>query len=191
MQNVPQELNSVPIIFEHFIKFGPVINIRQINGHEGAGAHVEYRELDAAQAACEDPGAVLGNRFVRVVFGIEDYGAAEEELEKFAALIPALPGGAKAAPKTDAAAAVDSVDDAKPAAKLASTDTAAIKEMLVLHTRQQAIVEEQLKQQKLLFAKVSAASGKDRKEIMKVSKDSTMFMCNAHMPKLASRRQPC
>lgn len=175
VQNIPAKLNSIPKIFEHFIQFGEILHVRQIKDDQGRGeftAHVEFETLEAAQRACGDASAILNNRFIRVVFGAEALAASETELEQFAAIIPALPGGkAKPKPVDEVASGLNSKTETSvntsQGPSESSTNQANINEMMDLHNKQQAIVEEQLKQQKLLFAKIETVTGDERKEMMK------------------------
>jgi len=62
--NIPNELNTIDCLNEHFKKFGTVVNI-QVQPHLNR-AYVQYSSYSEALKLFRSPEAVLGNRFIKV-----------------------------------------------------------------------------------------------------------------------------
>lgn len=168
-------------------RYGQLLNIRlKSDGQrdDPTASVVQFADIDSAARAIKDPSAVLGNRFIKVLFAWPTVPVAtEEELAKFRAISHVLATAAAAA-KADAAAS-------HPAAPTASSGDGAsgppasgdkggggggsvdggsqsgpsLAALMELQAKQQALLDEQLAQQKQLFAKLEASEDAAEKKL--------------------------
>lgn len=64
VMGVPQEMNTIEQLNEHFKRFGNILNI--VIKQDTQTAFIKFAEHPSAVAAIESPDAVFGNRFIRV-----------------------------------------------------------------------------------------------------------------------------
>eukprot|EP00041_Stephanoeca_diplocostata_P031053 m.957621 g.957621 ORF g.957621 m.957621 type:complete len:850 (-) comp23876_c0_seq38:2828-5377(-) len=164
---IPEKDNTVAKLYKFYGKHGNIRHIRVGELSNGVkdpqAASIEFHYKENAVAAISDPIAVLNNRFIRVFFGRAERKATEAEVDKFAAILGALEVAAQAEKNMSEKArapATSGVDS--------QAEDDALKEMVALQKKQQAMVDEQLGQQKKLLAKLASVTGaKERKAIMK------------------------
>ncbi|GBG69824.1 hypothetical protein CBR_g4653 [Chara braunii] len=68
--NIPQELNTLETILNHFRKFGKVVDVRC--QHDGSRAFLQFARTEDAKTALHAPEAVMGNRFIKLTWAKRD-----------------------------------------------------------------------------------------------------------------------
>nr|XP_014343928.1 PREDICTED: RNA-binding protein 27 isoform X3 [Latimeria chalumnae] len=72
VRKIPQELNTITKLNEHFSKFGTIVNIQVAFGGDPEGALIQYTANEEARRAISSAEAVLNNRFIRVLWHREN-----------------------------------------------------------------------------------------------------------------------
>ncbi|XP_030067446.1 RNA-binding protein 27 isoform X2 [Microcaecilia unicolor] len=72
VRKIPQELNNITKLNEHFSKFGTIVNIQVAFKGDPEGALIQYLTNDEARRAISSTEAVLNNRFIRVLWHREN-----------------------------------------------------------------------------------------------------------------------
>ncbi|XP_018909110.2 RNA-binding protein 26 isoform X1 [Bemisia tabaci] len=75
---IPPKLNTITLLFNHFSKFGKVVNIKVNHNDDPGAALVTFSKDHEAAAALRSPAPVMRNRFIKVVMQGE---AAVEKVE--------------------------------------------------------------------------------------------------------------
>uniref|UniRef100_F7DIL7 RNA binding motif protein 27 n=1 Tax=Ornithorhynchus anatinus TaxID=9258 RepID=F7DIL7_ORNAN len=68
VRKIPQELNNITKLNEHFCKFGTIVNIQVAFKGDPEAALIQYLTNDEARKAISSTEAVLNNRFIRVLW---------------------------------------------------------------------------------------------------------------------------
>ncbi|XP_007900760.1 RNA-binding protein 26 isoform X1 [Callorhinchus milii] len=66
LRKVPQELNNISKLNEHFSKFGTIVNLQVAYQGDPEGALIQFATHDEAKRAISSTEAVLNNRFIKV-----------------------------------------------------------------------------------------------------------------------------
>uniref|UniRef100_A0A8C7K6D0 RNA binding motif protein 26 n=1 Tax=Oncorhynchus kisutch TaxID=8019 RepID=A0A8C7K6D0_ONCKI len=69
---IPQGLNNISKLNQHFSKFGTIVNLQVTYGNDPEGALIQFDSHEEAKRALQSPEAVLNNRFIRVLWHCED-----------------------------------------------------------------------------------------------------------------------
>ncbi|KAE8614633.1 hypothetical protein XENTR_v10008248 [Xenopus tropicalis] len=72
VRKIPQDLNNITKLNEHFSKFGTIVNIQVAFQGDPEGALIQYLTNDEARRAISSTEAVLNNRFIRVLWHREN-----------------------------------------------------------------------------------------------------------------------
>uniref|UniRef100_A0AAZ3NMH5 RNA binding motif protein 26 n=1 Tax=Oncorhynchus tshawytscha TaxID=74940 RepID=A0AAZ3NMH5_ONCTS len=64
---IPQGLNNISKLNQHFSKFGTIVNLQVTYGNDPEGALIQFDSHEEAKRALQSPEAVLNNRFIRQV----------------------------------------------------------------------------------------------------------------------------
>ncbi|XP_029439520.1 RNA-binding protein 27 [Rhinatrema bivittatum] len=72
VRKIPQELNNITKLNEHFSRFGTIVNIQVAFRGDPEGALIQYLTNDEARRAISSTEAVLNNRFIRVLWHREN-----------------------------------------------------------------------------------------------------------------------
>ncbi|XP_027697627.1 RNA-binding protein 27 isoform X3 [Vombatus ursinus] len=72
VRKIPQELNNITKLNEHFSKFGTIVNIQVAFKGDPEAALIQYLTNDEARKAISSTEAVLNNRFIRVLWHREN-----------------------------------------------------------------------------------------------------------------------
>ncbi|KAM9396199.1 RNA-binding protein 26 isoform 1-T1 [Salvelinus alpinus] len=72
VRQIPQGLNNISKLNEHFSKFGTIVNLQVTYGNDPEGALIQFDSHEEAKRALQSPEAVLNNRFIRVLWHCED-----------------------------------------------------------------------------------------------------------------------
>ncbi|XP_068133640.1 RNA-binding protein 27 isoform X2 [Hyperolius riggenbachi] len=72
VRKIPQELNNITKLNEHFSKFGSIVNIQVAFQGDPEGALIQYLTNEEARRAISSTEAVLNNRFIRVLWHREN-----------------------------------------------------------------------------------------------------------------------
>ncbi|XP_075457148.1 RNA-binding protein 27 isoform X2 [Ascaphus truei] len=72
VRKIPQNLNNITKLNEHFSKFGTIVNIQVAFQGDPEGALIQYLCNDEARRAISSTEAVLNNRFIRVLWHREN-----------------------------------------------------------------------------------------------------------------------
>uniref|UniRef100_A0A8L0DRP7 RNA binding motif protein 26 n=1 Tax=Oncorhynchus mykiss TaxID=8022 RepID=A0A8L0DRP7_ONCMY len=62
---IPQGLNNISKLNQHFSKFGTIVNLQVTYGNDPEGALIQFDSHEEAKRALQSPEAVLNNRFIR------------------------------------------------------------------------------------------------------------------------------
>ncbi|KAM8973250.1 RNA-binding protein 27-like isoform 1-T1 [Pelodytes ibericus] len=73
VRKIPQDLNNITKLNEHFSKFGTIVNIQVAFQGDPEGALIQYLTNDEARRAISSTEAVLNNRFIRVLWHRENH----------------------------------------------------------------------------------------------------------------------
>uniref|UniRef100_A0A8K9Y2R0 RNA binding motif protein 26 n=1 Tax=Oncorhynchus mykiss TaxID=8022 RepID=A0A8K9Y2R0_ONCMY len=65
---IPQGLNNISKLNQHFSKFGTIVNLQVTYGNDPEGALIQFDSHEEAKRALQSPEAVLNNRFIRVLW---------------------------------------------------------------------------------------------------------------------------
>ncbi|XP_045570166.1 RNA-binding protein 26 isoform X2 [Salmo salar] len=68
VRQIPQGLNNISKLNEHFSKFGTIVNLQVTYGNDPEGALIQFDSHEEAKRALQSPEAVLNNRFIRVLW---------------------------------------------------------------------------------------------------------------------------
>lgn len=82
VQRIPTMLNNITKLNEHFAKFGAINNIQVKYNSESDQALIEYAHHTSAKAAITDKEAVLGNRFIRILWFREGNNYTSNQTKK-------------------------------------------------------------------------------------------------------------
>ncbi|KAG3266044.1 RNA-binding protein 27 isoform X3 [Ictidomys tridecemlineatus] len=72
VKKIPQELNNITKLNEHFSKFGTIVNIQVAFKGDPEAALIQYLTNEEARKAISSTEAVLNNRFIRVLWHREN-----------------------------------------------------------------------------------------------------------------------
>ncbi|KAG9469940.1 hypothetical protein GDO78_019290 [Eleutherodactylus coqui] len=72
VRKIPQDLNNITKLNEHFSKFGTIVNIQVAFQGDPEGALIQYLSNEEARRAISSTEAVLNNRFIRVLWHREN-----------------------------------------------------------------------------------------------------------------------
>ncbi|XP_063784181.1 RNA-binding protein 27 isoform X2 [Pseudophryne corroboree] len=72
VRKIPQDLNNITKLNEHFSKFGTIVNIQVAFQGDPEGALIQYLTNEEARRAISSTQAVLNNRFIRVLWHREN-----------------------------------------------------------------------------------------------------------------------
>ncbi|XP_075712643.1 RNA-binding protein 27 [Rhinoderma darwinii] len=72
VRKIPQDLNNITKLNEHFSKFGSIVNIQVAFQGDPEGALIQYLTNEEARRAISSTEAVLNNRFIRVLWHREN-----------------------------------------------------------------------------------------------------------------------
>ncbi|CAH2277056.1 RNA-binding 27 [Pelobates cultripes] len=72
VRKIPQDLNNITKLNEHFSKFGTIVNIQVAFQGDPEGALIQYLTNEEARRAISSTEAVLNNRFIRVLWHREN-----------------------------------------------------------------------------------------------------------------------
>uniref|UniRef100_A0A4W5L197 RRM domain-containing protein n=1 Tax=Hucho hucho TaxID=62062 RepID=A0A4W5L197_9TELE len=72
VRQIPQGLNNISKLNEHFSRFGTIVNLQVTYGNDPEGALIQFDSHEGAKRALQSPEAVLNNRFIRVLWHCED-----------------------------------------------------------------------------------------------------------------------
>ncbi|KAM9312632.1 RNA-binding protein 27-like [Gastrophryne carolinensis] len=72
VRKIPQDLNNITKLNEHFSKFGTIVNIQVAFQGDPEGALIQYLTNEEARIAISSTEAVLNNRFIRVLWHREN-----------------------------------------------------------------------------------------------------------------------
>jgi RNA-binding protein 26 len=199
--NIPQDLNSIERLHNHFKKFGTIVNI-QVK-LSSSKAFVQFSQHSEAEQALQSPEAVFGNRFIKVFwssrFQHDNYPRPHHQQQGAPNVNPHVNPQLdmkepQKAPKPEDAAPSSSqptqqvVEAPKPKKDM-------IKELL---KKKEEIRNLQIKQQKEILEKLSSAKNMDPQEKQKLvarlnsltesikaslQKDSTLLSQAAQPPK--------
>ncbi|XP_053319129.1 RNA-binding protein 27 [Spea bombifrons] len=73
VRKIPQDLNNITKLNEHFSKFGTIVNIQVAFQGDPEGALIQYLTNEEARRAISSTEAVLNNRFIRVLWHRENH----------------------------------------------------------------------------------------------------------------------
>ncbi|XP_040262107.1 RNA-binding protein 27 isoform X2 [Bufo bufo] len=73
VRKIPQDLNNITKLNEHFSKFGTIVNIQVAFQGDPEGALIQYLKNEEARRAISSTEAVLNNRFIRVLWHRENF----------------------------------------------------------------------------------------------------------------------
>ncbi|XP_072002239.1 RNA-binding protein 27 [Engystomops pustulosus] len=86
VRKIPQDLNNITKLNEHFSKFGTIVNIQVAFQGDPEGALIQYLTNEEARRAISSTEAVLNNRFIRVLWHRENNEQGSQQLQQH--LIP-------------------------------------------------------------------------------------------------------